>query len=698
MPAKTYVNILKYGLFASLLTFFFVFPPLLFPYITSKQLSFNILIEALSVFWILLIAKFPEYRPKKSFILYGIIGYFVAIFLSSALGVDPNLSLWGNAERMLGFFHLIHFLFFYIMLITVMRSKQDWKLLLNISVAVSVLITIIGLFKHYPASTIGNAAYVAGLMIFNFFFVGYLFSQTKNFSSRIWYGVAAFFVLLGFWRADISGAQLGLVAGLVVFGVLFAVLNKKRKAKIAGWSLVGLFVLGIICLFAFRTNPVISNTKIGGMLHGFSSANPTLNTRLLSWTSAYLDFKNHPILGTGYGNYAITFDKFFNPKFFDYDRSATYFDRAHNNLIDITSTTGLIGLLAYLSIFVATFYYLIKTFKKDKISLFVFSWLSGLLVAYFVQNLAVFDSLATYISLFITLSLISYLTNLEPGVINRPPKVATKFTIGKEQFLFAVLILLAVIVISRFNIRGFKMFSSVITGYSTVAQGDIVKGVEIYKQAFIKGVPYNRDSRSSLNTLLASNSQALQYLSEADRQMILNYGLELAQANANYNTYDSLMAMQLAQVANTTARFNYQDLKKFNEYSALAMQSIDYAIESSPGRIPLYLIKTDIQFTRGENEDGLQTMKEAIALKPDFADTHCQLANIYFYLTDSNKTYLDSAYEEAGQCIRLNGITLLQSLDLIQGTVEYETKKGNNDILEKIKEYLKTQETQSSQP
>ncbi|MCG2701058.1 hypothetical protein L6267_02745, partial [Candidatus Parcubacteria bacterium] len=66
MPQKIYLTILKSGIYLSFISVFLVFKNLLFPFITSKQISFNILIEALFVIWFAFIIKYPEYRPKKS--------------------------------------------------------------------------------------------------------------------------------------------------------------------------------------------------------------------------------------------------------------------------------------------------------------------------------------------------------------------------------------------------------------------------------------------------------------------------------------------------------------------------------------------------------------------------------------------------------------------------------------------------------
>jgi len=166
MTAKNYLAILKWGSWLSPLVLLLVFSNLLFPYITSKQLIFNILMEFLLFFWLMLVIKYPQYRPRRSLITYGLIAYFLALLISSFVGVDFNLSFFGNAERMLGWFHLIHFFIFYLIIITVWRELADWRRFFDLVIAVSVFIVFYGLKQGAPASLLGNAAYTAALMLF----------------------------------------------------------------------------------------------------------------------------------------------------------------------------------------------------------------------------------------------------------------------------------------------------------------------------------------------------------------------------------------------------------------------------------------------------------------------------------------------------------------------------------------------------
>ena len=92
MSKNIYELILKGGLYLSLIAVLLVYNGFLFPFITTKQIYFNILIEVLSVFWIVYLLRFPEERPKKTWVSVGLVAYFSAVLLSSIFGIDFNLS------------------------------------------------------------------------------------------------------------------------------------------------------------------------------------------------------------------------------------------------------------------------------------------------------------------------------------------------------------------------------------------------------------------------------------------------------------------------------------------------------------------------------------------------------------------------------------------------------------------------------
>jgi len=669
MAKQTYLWILKIGVFLSLLSVFLVFKDFLFPYITSKQISFNILIEILLVFWIAFIVKYPEYRPKKSWISYGLVAFFFALFVSSIFGVDFNLSFWGDVERMLGVFHLLHFLVLYFIIITVMKSWKDWQILFLISVLFAVIVSIVGLVgTHY--STIGNTAYVSGYLIFNIYFALLLLVEEKSKVFRWLYVLPIIFMLLEFKKADTSGAIVGL--GFSIFVVLFLYIIFSKNKRIKQVSL-GLFILIIVLtglLFANKNSNFVSQNSVLRIFKDISLEKNTFQTRLISWRAALKDFPNHPILGTGHGNYAIIFDKYFSPNFYDYTRTETYFDRAHNNVIDIMSTSGIVGLFTYLSIFVAAFYYLYQGYRKEKITVNQLVLLIGLISAYFVQNLAVFDSLITYIALMMILGFIYYLVQEAQGDIL---EIENKGLDNKEIFALAVAGIFSLIIVWQFNLNVIFMLKGSIQGQVYFSRGMLLEGFEEYKKALDYDTILDRDSRDSYIRAIISNPGVLSALEPEKAVEAVDYAVDLAERNLEYNPNDSLMQMQLAQILDIASRMNQN---KFYFYSDQALEAIDKAIEASPGRIRIYYTKAQIYSTRGEKDKAIKTLEYAISLNENYYDSVCNLSKYYFFYGDEEK-----AYEKMDECIDRGGKDLLGPIDFVKDLIVYYTEKDDKERL-----------------
>jgi O-antigen ligase/Tfp pilus assembly protein PilF len=682
MSPKTYLRILQGGIILSLLIILCVFKDLLFPFITSKQLPFNIIMEFLLAVWLVFILRYPEYRPKKSGIAYGLVAYFLAILASCFISVDFNLSFWGDAERMLGFFHLAHFLVFYFILITVLRTWKDWNFLFISSVIIATLVSLIGLFGRNPYSTIGNTAYVSGYLIFSIYFVILLFFRARDKQARWLYLAPLLIMLWEFKNMHTSGAIIGLGISFLLMILLVGLSHVNKKVRRG--SLI-VFVLAIIALAGIFSQ-ANSAWFQKSFLKNLTAQKVTFQTRLISWRGAATDFKNHPVFGTGFGNYAIIFDKNFTSKFYDYTTGDTYFDRAHNNLIDIVSTTGVVGLVTYLSIFVAVLYYLWREFKLNgkrtggdinglnNIEIII---IVSLLSAYFIQNLAIFDSFSTFLGLMTILGFIYWLNfrraNNETEI--REPRLVIKND-NTEIICLVVFLIGAYIFANYYNVKAWQMFSGSINGYGQIASGDLETGATTY-QKNLSGRPLERDARVTLINLVSSNLALFNNLSSDKAQEIFDYTISLAKRNVLYNPSDSMMQMQLAQVLDAAARYNYRTLEKFNFYSTQAMQAIEASIEASPERATTYFVKAQMQLVRMENDEAIKTMQQGIALNPNYSEGHCRLAQMLFIIDDQKyNSELSSALNTCVDKSAGEGITSDNMLKL--GVNYYSDQKDYN--------------------
>ncbi len=697
MSKKAYLIILKGGVLLSLLSVFLVFRSFLFPYISSKQIYFNILVEILVVFWLAFLIKFPEYRPKKSWITLGLVFYFLAILISSFLGVDFNLSYWGDIERMLGFFHLFHFFLLYLIIITVFRTWKDWKMLFITSVIFASFVsikTIIGAKE----STIGNTSYVAGYLIFNIYFTVLLFFKENDRIFKWLYLLPLLVFFPAFFKADSTGGLVGLGFSFLIFVFLFGVLNKNKKLKITTSILFFVLVALVVFVLVFKDKEPLKNYDFLNPIREISLQKNTFQTRLISWKAAFKDLPNHPFWGTGFGNYAITFDKYFDADFYTYTDSETYFDRAHNNLIDILSTTGIIGLGTYSIFIIAAFVYLIQGYRNRKIGLSDFIIVTCLLIGYLVQNLAVFDSLVTYIALMMTLGYVYWLINGQEEI--NETEYEELGLLNKEVIALITFSLISLFFIYQYNVKPAKMLTGTIEGLSYLNAGRIWEGYNMYKDALSYDTPLDRDSRFAFirSFLSFSDSANFNNLSQEQKDEIIDFDLKLALENLALSPNDNIANLQVAQSFQKAALLNIDNIQLSNNYINEALKYVNKAIELSPERITTFFIKVQILLNVSRTQEAIDLLEYAITLNPDYPNTYCNLSQIY--IKQENK---ERGYELLDKCIDFGGLSVMNNLAVLKNVASHYSnedlnKISNEDKLRLIKIYQQMASAQQNDP
>ncbi len=674
MSQKLYKYILQGGIYLSLISVFLVNKNLLFPFITSKQIFFNIVIEILFIFWIGLVVKYPAWRPKKNYITYGLASFFGAVVITSFTGVDFNLSFWGDVERMLGAFHLLHFFAFYLIIITVFRTWDDWKIFLNIYVIFAIFVALKGLSgSSHVYSTLGNTAYVAAFHIFSAYFAILLFAKEKTWIIKSMYLPLIVLFVYHMIKTSVAGAYGGFAAGLLVMLFLYGILHKNKIVKIATVSSAIFIVIFGSYFFLFQKDNFITrnNAFAARVAYELSWEKNTFQTRLISWRAAFKDFPNHPLTGTGYGNYAITFDKYFDAHFYDQTRTETYFDRAHNNLVDILSGMGLFGLLTYLSIFFALGYYLISGYRCGKLSLHEFIIITSLITAYFVQNLAVFDAMVTYMAFMMVLAYVYFRYQGEEELVLQKDE-----EMGNNEIMalgIAGIILLSILY--QYNYIPYKMLTKTIDAQRINSTEGFIPAVDKYREALSYNSVLDRDSRTSLMRLLIRDRGQLEAYKDKEKAAeALEFIIGHAERNVAYNRGDSMNQMLLAQAYNKAASFYRTNQSKYDYYISVAIEAIDKSITASPERIPIYFQKAQILITNGQKDKAIETLEYALSLNENYYDSSCSLAKTYFYYQDET-----SGYEYMDKCIDMGGVSLLGPGAYIKALISHYAEGDNFD-------------------
>ena len=258
MNKNTFKWIVIGGLFIVPFIPFFVSSSFFFPYITSKAFSWRILIEIVFAAWLILAALVPEYRPKKSLILYSLLAFLAVIGVADLLGEAPIKSFWSNFERMEGFVSLLHLGAFFLVIGSVF-DENLWKKWLNANLIASAIMIVYCLFQLAGAieirqggarvdGTFGNAAYLAVYMLINIFLSLLLYIRSRNSGIRWAYIALLVGQLAILYYTATRGAILGLLGGLF----LMAILNIRNKEEIRVRKLsIGFLVALLILISGF---------------------------------------------------------------------------------------------------------------------------------------------------------------------------------------------------------------------------------------------------------------------------------------------------------------------------------------------------------------------------------------------------------------------------------------------------------------
>ena len=399
-----------------------------FPYITGKNFDFRILVELMAGGYLALATMVPKYRPKRSWLLLAFAAFVLIMGIADLQGVNPIKSIWSNYERMDGWVTIAHLLVYMVVAASVLQTENLWKRLFQWSLFISVLLSFLGFMQVAGIAatgqggsgglgaridaTFGNPIYLAVYMMFQVFIAGLLWVQMwKNVSEgrRLWpslaYGTAIILDIFALLFTGTRGATLGLLGGALLALILYAF--QGQASRRLRYITVAIVAVGIICAGGLKLAKNTSFVHSIGFLDRLASislSDDTTMARLINTETALKGIAERPILGWGQENFAIVFDKYYDPRMYAQEQ---WFDRVHDTVFDMWVAGGTLGLLAYLSIFFAALWAL---WKKATFSSAERSILTGLLAGYFVQNLTVFDNVTSWILFGTVLGYIAFRT------------------------------------------------------------------------------------------------------------------------------------------------------------------------------------------------------------------------------------------------------------------------------------------------
>ena len=422
----------------------------LFPFIVGKAIYARSVIEVTFGIWLLLIFFYPRYRPSRSLVLGALAVWLLISLVSGFTGVSTVRSLWSTYERMQGIVDLAHWFVFIAIAGSVFRSLADWRILFTVNLIVCMIVSFLGINQHYGIfdmsdfgirsadrieSTLGNATYVGAYTMVNAL-VGLslmvhsmglsqgrgrepeqaLRSRTARRRGRrrerqasptgltfnylpwlqsVWV-LSIMLNLWALWLTGTRGAVVGLGAATIVFSIGYAIWGRNRIARTVSFGLIAIAVAGIALFGVVRTtsvlDPVVESNTMLARISSIGLGDASISGRVAGARAGLLAFAEKPILGWGPENFLIAWGKHVDRESAERDR----FDQAHNKLVEELTTKGTLGFLSYMLVWLAMAWAMFISIRRrrDNGQLAVLI-LAATMLAYFVQNLFLFDTPVT---------------------------------------------------------------------------------------------------------------------------------------------------------------------------------------------------------------------------------------------------------------------------------------------------------------
>ncbi|HEY1951885.1 MAG TPA: O-antigen ligase family protein, partial [Gemmatimonadaceae bacterium] len=610
-----------------------------FPYVVPRNLFFRAAVELGAAALALALCfggKTLDLRDEPIF--WSLVAFGGAITVSAIFSPARGHSFFGDFERMGGVLAWLH-LFAFFLLLRTLRDK-DWSWILNTAAGVGLIVSLIALGQHVAQSiaataadavtaastaTLGNGGLLAAYLLVSIAICGYLATTTPRY--RLLYLAVAGIDVLGLVCAENRSTILGLVLGALVGGVMFSLLgttSRRRWVAPAGVGLTAIVLaVSVLVVREFPTSGFARSlpnvlTRIADT--NFSGAD---QTRTMQWRAAIEGFKDRPLTGYGLENHNLVWSAHFDPTIYKLDTEI--YDRTHNQFLEILATTGLVGTLAFLGVWLAIGMTMVRAYRAGRLSAPAVAVLTGLQVAYITYLFFWFVDLNSTMLWILMAALIASrgtvgsvvleATEHDAVVVRRRPALA----LASVALLFALLYVNGVTPL-RADRALAKIDAATGSVDNTLEQFDILtaRGGEQTAHTPFLMAQYVKSLHPRLEEIAADPEQRRR-LDRAFDEAMLAFEREIHGDSLNDRLYTS--EGQLLEVAGSFYRSP--------EYRQRAIDAFHKAMDLSPRRLDPRLALAGLYSADHEYERAAVVLGDAVKIDPTLGEPRYFLAEAY---------------------------------------------------------------------
>ena len=635
-------------------------PPWFSPPDWGKTIVFKIVLSVLIFLFIYQILSKKDFAADiknkiSGFSLLSPFSILITLFgvflLATILSQEPYFSFWGSPHRSGGFLNFALCIAFALLAFFILKDR-DWKKIWIFNIVIGILVSFIAIFQLYglfenvlipfsgrPPSTIGGPIFLAIYLILLSFLTLAFGIKDRSLFKKIFY--LSSFTLFFFTILIVTqtrAAFIGLFIGFLYFFLFFSAPNKK--------FIIAKVVLGIILILSAYSVYYVNNTPFLE-LPQFVQENKLLKStvnrlsiekvlddpRISGWKIGWQALKDKPIIGYGPENFSIGFDKYYDPTLPKIDEVyGSWWDRAHNILLDTGTNAGALGLIVYLSLFAVLFYELQKLKKRKPENLIIYHGIQATFLAYLAANFFSFDTFSTYLISFL---LIGYCLTLI-NQLNQPENNTTRSVlVVLEKYRIVILGLLFIVLVwfIWFNISAFQVNKNLkLAGYYS-DEKNFEKSFEYMEQAYNKhSFIDNYAGLKYIDVISAYFKNANPSPQEITEKT--NKAIEILRKNITIRKNYARSWLLLGAYLNISLETEKHSPEEFEKIKQEANSAFQKAHQLSPKRQEIISewVKTDLlshSFQQAEEKSQM-----CIDINPEFKDCYWMMALTQAYLNN----------------------------------------------------------------
>lgn len=591
-------------------------------------LLFNITLFTLTA-WIVKLLEMNKITFVNTNIFLASILFLLVLIISTATSKSTPFALYGAYRMYQGIFVLLSCIILYIIVINNFRTSKIINLLLLIILS-GTLVATYGIFQRYGYDFLFDKTSSMGGRIASFLwiptFLGNFLAMCLPISIMLFIKFSSTFVKTSLFTSTVvmflcllftysRGAWLGFMGSIILIVILLYPLRKEINKYNLRW-LASLSIIIILLPIIFSNQEAISLNKTTTLSERATSVanlnEPAIKARIGIWESTLKIIKDYPVLGIGLDCTEVVFHKYQPPNFVEFEGALTVTTKPHNEILQIASTAGFVGLFGWLFLLANVFIKGIKFLRKsqDRTMSFIITGILCSLFAHFVCMQFNFNVITTGMLFWVYIGIIDVLCSKREYELEIKTTKNLKVVI---YILISIMFIIGITFINRPILADYYFNKGLL-----ILSGD--------NSNYKKALPYLKKA-TKINPLVGEYHFRAGYL----------YQQYLQDGNSAKKEY--LIALKF-RPNDPHLLFNlgylYNEGKEYNKSIYYLEKSAKILKVVNPKDYAVYYFLGLSYREKGLLNKAINSFKKCININPNFTEGHFDLAMTY-YLKGQNK-------------------------------------------------------------